>query len=85
MFIPRLASKHKAQHRTTLTEQTKTLKTYTPVVNYLLHTYATDKIVEDTEDEIPTFIQPQNKKTSQYEEELVAKRSDAKTYMRNTV
>lgn len=66
-------SKHAAKRKVTSIGRTTTLTTDQHVLSYLLQTYATDTIIADTKDEIPTFIQPLNKTPSQYAEEVVGK------------
>ena len=49
------------------------LRTYDQVVNHLIRTYATDDIIADTEADIDSFKQPQNKTASEYADLLHTK------------
>lgn len=48
-------------------ENTTTLSTYPQVVDYLQHTYAANKCIEDKDDEETIFTQPLNKTSSGYD------------------
>lgn len=62
----RLASKHDARERPTLT-------TYKQVVNYLLRTYETDENITDTGDEITMFMLLADKTSTQHAKKVMAK------------
>lgn len=68
-----LASKRKSQTKTTTTEKTTKLTTYSKVVNYRLRTYATDNNKADKEGEIMMYTQPPKKNSWQFAEALVGK------------
>lgn len=68
-----LASNQKMSTSVSFRAKITTPVTYPQVVNYLLQTYATDKNVDNAEDEISTFYPLLRKTTVQYAEELIGR------------
>lgn len=69
----KLYSEHKTQSRILSIGKTATLSKYLQVVDYVLHSYATEENSTKIEDEIIMFFQPPNKNPMQYAEEQVTK------------
>lgn len=57
----------------TLRSKKGMMRTYQKMASYLLHTYATDDVIADTDDTLTCYIQPWTMSPLQYAEALVSK------------